>query len=301
MSYYSSKDHWQVRALEWTLFALAWSFRQITWPIGTWRLTGALAPFGGWLALRVPGFSRRAADNLNHVWPELPPERHREIIAGAGREMLALMVEYSRLDKMLDEVAIEIDGETVLRHRPAGKGAILVTAHFGNWEAARFGARQIGHECGIIYRAFNNRYLDRFTLGLIPKAGTPVLQKGTGMRQLYAHIAKGGVAMILVDQRNSGAPFIDFLGEPAETVTAAAELSLRTGAPLIPCVAYRDRAAQRFRVHFEQPVTGVDAEEMMAEVNARIAGWIARAPEQWFWFHRRWRRTPRSRPSADQA
>ncbi|MEL6476283.1 MAG: hypothetical protein AAFR17_03075 [Pseudomonadota bacterium] len=299
MAYVTDKDRPHVRAAEWVLFALAWSFRWLTWPVGTWRLTAALAPLGGWVATAIPGFRRRAADNLAHVWPDLGPERHRQIVRGAGREMIALMIEYSRLDKVLREVAFEIEGETVLRHRPKGKGAILVTAHFGNWEAARFAAKQMGHECGIIYRAFNNRYLDRFTMDLIPAAGEPVLQKGSGMRQLFAHVARGGVVMILVDQRNSGAPFLDFLGKPAETVTAAADLSLRTGAPLIPCVAFRDRAARRFRVHFEQPVTGTDAETMMTEVNARIAGWIARAPEQWFWFHRRWRTTFRSRPQGE--
>ena len=295
MGYYSDKDKWRTRAAEWILFAMAWSFRAVTWPIGTWRLTRALSPLGGWLVLAIPGFRRRAERNLALVWPELGIARRREVIAEAGRQMLCLMIEYSRLDRFLREMALSVEGETHLRNRPKGRGAILVTAHFGNWEAVRLAAKQMGHDSGIIYRAFNNRYLDRFTMNLIPEVGEPVLHKGAGMRQLLTHVKRGGVVMILVDQRNTGAPMIDFLGKPAETVTAAAELALRTEARLIPCVAFRDLSNDRFKVVFEKPVLGDDPVSMMAEVNARIAGWIARTPGQWFWFHRRWRRAAEAR------
>jgi KDO2-lipid IV(A) lauroyltransferase len=115
------------------------------------------------------------------------------------------------------------------------------------------------------------------------------------MRQLVTHVSRGGFVMILVDQRNTGTPFIDFLGRPAETATAAADLALRTGAALIPVCAARDVAARRFDVTFEAPVTGDDPRAMMAEVNRRIGAWIESSPEQWFWFHRRWRTTIRSR------
>ncbi|MBY8976046.1 lysophospholipid acyltransferase family protein [Rhodobacteraceae bacterium NNCM2] len=295
MSYASDKDRWQVRTVEWLLFAAAWSFRAITWPVPTWTLTRTMAPLGGWLAWMIPMASERILENLTHVWPGLTAEEEKVFVKANGRHTLSLMIEYARLDRFLREVAIEVEGEENLRDRPKGKGAILVTAHFGNWEAVRNAAKMLGHESGIIYRAFNNRYLDQFTLNLIPAAGEPVLQKGSGMRQLYAHIKKGGVVMILVDQRNTGAPYLDFLGRPAETVLAAAELAQRTGASLIPAVAYRDMEARRFRVSFEEPVTGSDPKAMMTEVNRRIGSWIEKAPDQWFWLHRRWRTTNRSR------
>ncbi|MEM7669366.1 MAG: lysophospholipid acyltransferase family protein, partial [Pseudomonadota bacterium] len=182
-----------------------------------------------------------------------------------------------------------------LRDRPKGTGAILVTGHYGNWEAVRFAAQAMGHQSGIIYRAFNNRYLDRFTLNLIPAVGEPILQKGGGIRQLFAHVKKGGVVMILVDQRNTGAPYLDFLGKPAETVTAAAEMAAKTGAALIPAVGRRDLAAGKFHVRFETPVAAADPATMMQEVNDRLGAWIIEAPDQWFWLHRRWRTTTRSR------
>ena len=120
------------------------------------------------------------------------------------------------------------------------------------------------------------------------------------MRQLVSHVARGGFVMILVDQRNSGAPFLDFLGHPAETVTAAADLAHRTGAALIPARAVRNVAAGRFDVLFEPPVTGEEPLGMMQQVNDRIGTWITEFPDQWFWFHRRWLSTIRSRAREDK-
>ena len=269
----------------------------MTRPLPGWTIAAIWAPLGGALALGIPGFRRRADANLALVWPDRPPPERRRIIRAAGAHFMRLAVEYGRIDRFLRDFPVEATGaEHLLAARDAGRGAVLVTAHYGNWEAARLAALRLGCETGIIYRAFNNRYLDRYALAVIGVAGWPVLQKGRGgMRRLVQHVGRGGFVLILVDQRNSGAPFIDFLGHPAETVIAAAELALKTGAALIPVRATRNVPARRFEVEFEAPVTGTDAQTMMAEVNRRIGAWIEERPEQWLWFHRRWRATSRSR------
>lgn len=285
------RQRWTIRAVEALLFALAWSFRWLTWPVPTWALTGLAAPVGGALALAVPSFRRRAEENLALVRPEMAAAQRRRLVRGAGAEFTRLMVEYARLDRFHRDLAIETTGaEHLLAARDAGRGAVLVTAHYGNWEAVRIAALRLGCESGIIYRAFNNWHLDRFTQGLIPVAGRPVLQKGRqGMRRLVQHVRQGGFVLILVDQRITGAPLIDFLGHPAETATAAAELALKTGAALIPVRATRNTPGRCFEVEIAAPVTGADARAMMAEVNRQIGNWVAEHPEQWFWFHHRWR------------
>lgn len=296
--YVHIRDRWRVRAGEWVLYAMARAFRAVTAPVPLWSLTGALAPLGGWAALAVPSFRRRAETNLAFVRPDMPPRERRRLIAGAGRHFLRLMVEYARVDRFPAELEIATTGaEHLARAAARGRGAVIVTAHYGNWEAVRVAALRAGVECGLIFRAFNNRYLDAFAQRTVPFCGRPVLRKGRrGMRELKAHVAAGGVAMILVDQRTSGAPLIPFLGRPAETVTVAADLARRTGAALIPAVGRRDVAARRFEAAFEPPVDAADGAAMMAEVNARIGAWIEADPAQWFWFHRRWKATARSRP-----
>ncbi|MEM7188759.1 MAG: lysophospholipid acyltransferase family protein [Pseudomonadota bacterium] len=302
-SYYMSRDRWRTRAGEWLSFAAAWTLRLLTWPLPTWTLSNAAAAVGGRLMMVVPSVRRRAMDNLELVWPAMPEDERRDIAVAAARQFSRLGVEYARLNRFAREITTKIEGsEHLAAAKASGKGAIIVTAHYGNWEAARLAAMAEGCETGIIYRAFNNRYLDRFTMDLIPCCGTPVLQKGQrGTRQLVTHVARGGFVMILVDQRNSGAPYLDFLGHPAETVPAAAELAHRTGAALIPVQVVRNVEAREFRVRFEEPVVGDEPMAMMQEVNDRIGAWVREHPEQWFWFHRRWRSTVLSRPRPEAA
>lgn len=296
-AYVHVRDRWVVRAGEWLVYLCAWSVRWSTSPIGTWTLTGVLAPLGGWIALWVPAFRRRGEDNLKRVWPARSAAERRAIIAEAGRQFLRLMIEYPRLVSWSRSVEILPRGFEHLRAAQAtGRGAVLVTAHYGNWEAVRLAAKRAGMPVGIIYRAFNNRYIDRSVRALITCTGEPVLQKGvSGLRELITHLKRGGAIMILVDQRNSGAPFIDFLGHPAETVLTPAELAARTGAVLLPAVGRRLPEARRFDAIIERPVEAADPQTAMAEVNARIGAWIEAEPGQWFWFHRRWKSTRRSR------
>jgi KDO2-lipid IV(A) lauroyltransferase len=246
----------------------------------------------------VPSFRRRAERNLALVWPDRSPAWRRRIVRAAGANFARLGVEYGRLERLARAVDLTIEGGDHLEAaRAAGRGAVLVSAHYGNWDAARLAAGRLGCETGIIYRPQNNRYLDRFVIAALGCAGRPVLPKGGhGLRHLMVHVSRGGFVMILVDHRQTGAPLIDFLGHPAETVTAAADVARRTGAALIPAKAVRNVAGRRFDVTFEAPVTGTDSRAMMAELNRRIGAWIEAAPEQWFWFHRRWRSTG-ARPS----
>lgn len=294
--YNQSRERWSTRALEWVLYALAWLSRAVTWYFSTWILAKILGAIGCRLALVIPAFRKRAEDNLKLIYPKMHNAERRALVREAARSFIHLAIEYAHLDRFIRRVEIRHSGiEHLSAAHQAGKGAIIVTAHYGNWEAIRIAAKREGYEVGIIYRAFNNRYLDAFTMDMIPQAGQPVLQKGQGMRQLVQHVRKGGMMMILVDQRNSGAPFIDFMGQPAETVTAAADMAVKLGASLIPARAVRDMKERRFDVTFETPVTGEDSVAMMTEVNRRITTWIAEQPAHWFWFHRRWKSNSRSK------
>ena len=300
-SYYQIKDRWSVRAGQYLVYLLSLGAQRTLSMLPIWPAAGALAWLGGWITLAIPGVRRRAERNLALVWPHLDRRERRHLIRRAGAHFVRLAVEYSQLARIGAEIEMTVDGAEHLRAaRASGKGAVLVTAHYGNWETVRVAAKGLDCEVGIIYRAFNNRYIDRFTIDLLPSAGTPVLQKGReGMRAMMSHVARGGLVLILVDQRTSGAPYLDFMGHPAETVTVAAELAKRTGAALIPVRGRRNIAKRRFDVLIEPPITPGDGAAMMQAVNARIGAWVEETPEQWLWFHRRWRSTIRSRHHPD--
>ncbi|MEM7505886.1 MAG: lysophospholipid acyltransferase family protein [Pseudomonadota bacterium] len=300
MSHFSTKDRLRNLLIERASYVGAYAVWMVLQPFPSWWLKRYFAPLGGWLALKIPSFRKRAEDGLIHIWPDMAEERRTEIIRNAGRHFLCQIIEYVHFSRMIARDPIIVNDEGNLRDRLPKTGAILVTAHFGNWEAIRLAARMMGQESGIIYRNFNNRLIDRFAHRTIGAAGQPVLNKGGGLRDLLRHVADGGTVMILVDQRNSGAPFIDFLGKPAETVTIAAEMAARSNVPLVPAIARRDLQGRCFHVTFAPPVPVGEPLKMMEEVNARLSTWIEQYPEQWFWFHRRWRTTSRSRSQSEE-
>ncbi|SES67675.1 lysophospholipid acyltransferase family protein [Oceanicella actignis] len=239
---------------------------------------------------------KRAYANMALVRPDWDEARRREVLRAMGDNLARLSVEHLRMAELAARPELfEVSGaEHLTRAARAGRGVVLVSAHFGNWEAIRLAARRLGAPSALIYRAFNNPSVDRIVQGMVREAGEPVLHKGrAGSRALLRHVAQGGAALILVDQRQTGAPLLPFLGREAETALAAAELARRFGAALIPARGRRRADGLGFDVAFEEPVPHGAPEAMMAEVNARISDWILRDPGQWFWLHRRWKLRPR--------
>ncbi len=257
---------------------------------------GRFIPACGWIGARLavwlPPARRRIDRNLDLIHPDMPREKRNALARAVGDNFGRLFAEYTRMpDLAADPDLYEIEGAQHFTDAfAAGKGVVLVTAHFGNWEVIRFAAARLGASVGIIYRAFNNPGFDAIASSYASVAGTPVLHKGRkGSRELLRHVARKGAAMILIDQHQTGAPLIPFLGREAETATSAAALALRTGAALVPASATRLDDGRRFRVAFELPVPHGDPIDMTRALNDRISAWIAAHPGQWLWLHRRWR------------
>lgn len=251
-----------------------------------------LAGRGGALVRLFPPARRRIFRNLDKIHPDMPKAERAKLAGEVCASLVMNGAEYMRMRGLAaDPALVEVEGaEHVEAAFAAGRPVIFVTAHFGCWEFVRIAARRLGRETAIIYRAFNNPDFDALAQGLIREAGEPVLHKGSaGSRALLRHVARKGAAMILVDQRQTGSPALPFLGRPAETSTAAAELARRFDAALIPARALRIRPGEAYQVRFEPEIPHGEAEAMMAEVNARIGAWVEAHPGQWFWLHNRWK------------
>lgn len=290
LSHVQATAPWWRRALDGLEFGLIALFYALIWPLPNRIASGLMAPAGGLVARFVPVFRWRAEANIAHVWPHLDRAARLRLVRKAGAEFACLGVEYIRFERLCPDCAEVVAGHEVMEAvRASGRGAVVVSAHYGHWEGVRLAARSLGVELGIIYRTFNNRYFEAYIRSLIRRGGEPVLQKSrSGNRALVTHVLRGGAMLILADQRNTGAPMIPFLGQPCETSTAAAEIALRAKVPLITAHARRVSRAPRYEVRFEAPVPEGPPMEMMTEVNRRIGAWVEECPEQWFWFHRRW-------------
>jgi len=254
--------------------------------------TGVCAGGARFVGMRT-GLRKRAERNLAYAMPDLDAAARRRIIVEMFDSLARTATEYRYLNRLLRETdRVEVSGiEHLQAARAAGKGAMLATGHFGNWEAIRLAFARAGWPPALIYRRFNNPLFDRQAQRRMQVIDAPIFHKGRrGSLGMVRHVRGGGCALILTDQRFSGAPDLPFFGHPAKTSLGAAEIALHYGAALLPVRGERIGRDSRFRVVIEppMPVEGRDAEAIMADVNLRLQAWVEDAPGQYFWMHNRW-------------
>jgi KDO2-lipid IV(A) lauroyltransferase len=248
---------------------------------------------GPWLPI-----SNRARRNLDLAFPGLAPEERERIVAGMWENLGRVVCDYAHLDSILMQAdrRVEIVGaEHLDALRDDGRTGILFSAHFSSWEMVTVAALMRQLPVHVVYRNANNPGLDAYIRRRQGASGVELIRKGPrGARRLIEVMRAGGHAILLVDQKMNDGIAVPFLGRPAMTAPALAQLAYRYDCPVVPVRVERLPHA-RFRVTCGKPLqlpqTGDKAADILAAmtaVNAEIEGWIRARPQDWLWLHRRW-------------
>lgn len=246
------------------------------------------------IILAIPAMRRRIHDNLSLIFPDMEQAEKRRIArcvaGGVGRHV---METFSTEDftKLAKSTPISGPGLAALEAaQKSGRGVIILSGHFGNWELARFKLAAMGHIVAGIYRPQNNPYFETDFRAALDALGAPIFAKGPkGMRDMLRHLKGGGITAVLLDQRDTRGETLDFMGHPAKTPTAIAELARRNGFALIPLYATRQADSVSFEIELEEEIPATTAQEMTQAFNASLGARIRAHPEQWLWLHRRWK------------
>ena len=252
----------------------------------------------GWLVQRLvgplAGYRKRALENLALIRPELSePDRHKIASACLNNVGRTFIENYSARDfpqRMAKNTPMGPGFEALTTAAAKGQPVILVTGHFGNYEATRAALVARGFNIGGLYRDMKNPYFNAHYVKTMESFGGPVFPQGRkGTAGFVRHLKDGGQLVLLFDQHVQFAPILDFMGEPARTAPSAAELALRYNALLIPFYSIRQPDGLSFECVLEAPVPHTDALEMTQALNDSLSARITADPDQWFWVHRRWR------------
>lgn len=249
---------------------------------------------------RALGLRRRTAErNLAQAFPERSAAERAAVLTAHYRELGRVVAEYSRLAELArapaGEVIAAVRGvEHLLRAREAGRGAILLSGHFGNFEL--LGAFLGGmHPVDFVVRPLANRGVDAMIAGARARAGVRQIDAGTGVRRVYEALRANHWVTFLADQdaRRQGA-FVPFMGRPASTPTGPARIALATGAPIIMgFVTRRPDGRHELDIDPALEVFDPDAPDAVLRLTAlhaaRLEHWVRARPEMWFWLHRRWK------------
>ena len=273
--------------------------------IGFFRLFGVdtASAIGGWIGRNViapTGMSKRAYANLRMVYPEKNSDEIKRIVIGMWDNLGRVMAEYAHLKRFRSKGAdprIDVEGlENLKTAQAQGRGLIMFSGHFANWETMGFPAPEFGLTGGLVVRPTNNPYVNRWLEHERSTNGIPEqIYKGAhGMRRIFTLLRKGEIVFILVDQRTSEGVPAPFFGRDAMTTPAPAAFALKLGAVLVPISNERLGGARfRMTVHpaIKPPQTGDhdrDVLALTATINAWVEARVRERPEQWLWIHRRW-------------
>ncbi len=258
----------------------------------------------GRLAYRLDRRHRQVAlSNLRRAFPDRDDAWHVRTTRGSfeqmGRTALELLWSPQLVNRPVEEIIRTDDNMAYFNEvLEAGNGAIIATAHFGNWELMGVALAKLGVPLISIARPLDDAGLDRLVTKLRTCTGARVLPKRNAFRPALRELRSGSVLAILVDQNTlpPDAVFVPYFDRLAATTPAVAQLHLRSGAPIFPMFAVP--CDDHYRLAIDSPITDarVAQDEAILEITAAITASIERhvraRPEAWLWMHDRWRRRP---------
>ena len=204
-------------------------------------------------------------------------------------------IQFLALPKSTDSIKIQINGQTALDNAiEQEKGVILISSHFGPWEI-------LGHWLGVnnyqlrgVAHKQKNKGANRFFEEKRQLSGIKHIYRKVGVDVLYNILEEKKILGLVSDQdaKDKGI-FINFFNKPASTHKGAAIFHLNTNAPMIYGICIQT-GFQEYKIELI-PITSVKntMEDITQEYTLTLERIIQKYPEQYFWFHNRWKTTPK--------
>jgi KDO2-lipid IV(A) lauroyltransferase len=266
----------------------------------------------GWLLYVVDRPHRRIGlTNLRIAFPDRSVKEHERILRGFWLNLGRTAVEICHMQRLTPENVAEwvtFDDpeywrELIRKYEPVG--ALILAAHFGNWELFAYAHGLYGYPVHIVYRRLRNPLIDKFIDQLRRGAGTVTVRKSTAGTSLVRVLKSGSITVIPADQNSTRGMgvFVDFFGVSASTNSGLARLAMRTGIPVFPAFIVREGRRTRHRIVVGARVPIADTGDRAADVRENtqrfahvIEDMITRHPDHWFWIHKRWKTRPSGAP-----
>ena len=272
------------------------------------RLPRKLAlSIGMYLATAIFWFSHRQKDRAcKHLKQSLGIEypAAEQLVRRSFRNTGKNLMEFMQLPRMSPETIhqlVTFEGrEHIDRALDQGRGAIILTAHFGNWELLGASILANGYTIRGITRQLRSKRLDAIVSSYREKVGWQGIDRDRSIREVLRCLKRNELIAILadVDTRTQGI-FVDFFGRPAYTPYSPVAFALKTGAAILPTFIIR-QPDDSHRAVVEAPLLlqqGGEKEQDLLVNTQRftkiIESYIRRYPEQWIWMHERWKTKPK--------
>jgi Kdo2-lipid IVA lauroyltransferase/acyltransferase len=247
---------------------------------------------------------RIGRDNLRVAFPEKGTDWIEATLRGAWENLGRVGGEYVHLGRLWDydprhpnSGRIVTDDESLfLQLQQADQPALCFAAHLGNWELPAVMAAAHDMPSAVLYRMPNNKAIAREISRIrAPLMGHLIRSRAQAPLEMAAALERGEHLGMLVDQHFTRGVDVTFFGRRCKANPAIARLARQFECPVVGVRVIR-LAGRRFRIAAEGPFDlprdlggRIDVQQSMQLITSVIERWVAETPEQWLWFHRRWR------------
>jgi KDO2-lipid IV(A) lauroyltransferase len=243
--------------------------------------------------------------NLAYALPNRTDEHYR-ISRTVYRNMGISGIELFKMRSMSGEEILEkVRNHGLEQYEEAlarGRGIIVVTGHFGNFDLLACSQALRGVKLAIVSRDLHGKGSNRFWMETRQSSGLTIFPDTGSAREILKWLRSGNVLGLVVDQRtgpSEGGIVSPFLGQDVWTSTAPAKLASRTGAALLPVrIERREDGDHDLFVEKEiEMQNGISTNDRVAQVTADInhvlEKWVQDLPASWMWLHKRFDRPDR--------
>lgn len=253
----------------------------------------------------IPRHRRGALRNIELIYKDKPKEELRRIIRRTfvhascfGWETIYLYT-HNITNGEVNKLVTKVEGlEHLQKAAMSGKGIIGLGAHLGNFTLLGKKLESLGFASTSIMRQMRDEKLEtifRIMRSRIGQNSIPKFPVSRAVRESIEWLKEGKILMVYVDQRSGQGVKVDFMGIPTPTPTGAAVFALKTGAAVLPILNVRDEdGSYKLLIGEEVPVVRTQDHKKdilinTAKFNKVIEKYIRLYPDQWFWFHNRWK------------
>lgn len=246
------------------------------------------------LDFAVPKLRRTAVKNL-----EIAGIPDQGVVDGVFRSLARTLMTFAKFPHITSgnvRRMIRYEGlENFQNAMAKGRGVLVATAHFGNWEFSAFAHAYLTAPMHVVVRPLDNPRVDAFVERYRALSGNPIIEKKNAARDILRALKSGHAVGILMDQNSSldEGVFVDFFREKACANSAFAKLAHHSGAAVIPGYALWSNKERRFIIYFDPEVemTG-NVQQDTQQIHSHLEKVIRRNPDQYLWLHRRWKTRP---------
>jgi len=249
----------------------------------------------------IPIRKKVVLENLQIAFPENDVDANNKLAFRIYLSFAITLVEIMSLPFLDKSKLIEavncINPELIVEKFNEGKGVILLSSHFGNWEFVAISvALQIQLPFSVVVKPLRNPLVYKWMNKCRTKFGNEVVPLGISIRKTFQTLKEKKIVAMVADQRGPKEGVkVDFFGRKAVVYTGPAALALKTGAPIICGIPIRDKDSKYKMVLVEVPVNDLpdNDEGKILEISQRYTSYlesiIRKHPEQWLWMHKRWK------------